>query len=175
MFKYFKKKYSEKELHIFRFLRKNRLMETLTDEELANFLPYLYLRTYRQNEVIYFTGDPSQAVYIVKAGIVSLNLDITEGFEKIMTLYPGKLFGDNAFLKGAKRISTAVVLTEGAELYVIPHANLLEIMNQHPPIRAKVMTAFSEISNEYTSNLFRTYKSSLGFFDLGTVYSNMKF
>lgn len=174
MFKFFKKKYTEEELLLFNFLRKNRLFEKLTDDELTHFTPYLYLRKYRQNEVAFFTGDPSHAVYIVKSGIVTLNLDIQEGFEKLMTLRSGKLFGDNAVLVGTKRIYTAIVMTEDAELYVIPKANLMEVMNDHWPIKAKIMTAFAETYNEYTNNLFKTYKSSLGFFDLNTVYTDLK-
>ncbi|MEQ8469775.1 MAG: cyclic nucleotide-binding domain-containing protein [Marinoscillum sp.] len=174
MFRFFKKKYSEEELLLFNFLRKNRLFEKLGDDELSHFTPYLYSRKYNQNEVAFFTGDPSQAIYIVKSGIVTLNLDIRDGFEKLMTLRSGKLFGDNAVLSGTKRIYTAIVMTEDAELYVIPKANLLEVMNDHPPIRAKIMTAFAETYNEYTNNLFKTYKSSLGFFDLNTVYTDLK-
>lgn len=174
MLKIFKKKYSPEEQKFFTFLRKNRLFEDLTDNELAQFTPYLYLRKYKANEVVFFTGDPSQAVYIIKSGIVSLNLDIGESFEKLMTMRSGKLFGDNALLSTTKRIYTAIVITDECELYVLPKANLTEVMNDHASIRAKLMTAFGEMYNEYMSNLFQTYKSSLGFFDLGTVYSDLK-
>lgn len=170
----FKRSYSEKELLLFNFLRKNRFFEKLSDDELIRFIPYLYLRKYKQNEVVFFTGDPSHAVYIVKNGMVSLNLDINDSFEKLMTLRSGKLFGDNAILLNTKRIYTAIVMTEEAELYVVPKVNLEEIMNDHPQIKAKMMTAFAEIYNEYTINLFKTYKSSLGFFDLNTVYSGIR-
>ncbi len=174
MLKIFKKSYSEQELLLFNFLRKNRLFEKLTDEELIRFQPYLYLRKYKENEVVFFTGDPSHAVYIVKNGIVTLNLEIKDGFEKLMTLRNGKLFGDNAILPNTKRIYTSVVITEEAELYVIPKVNITEIMNDHPVIKAKIMMAFAEMYNEYTTNLFRTYKSSLGFFDLNTVYRGVE-
>lgn len=173
MLKIFQKKYSEEDLLLFKFLRKNRLFEKLTNEELSYFVPYLYVRKYHENEVIFFTKDPSQAVYILKSGIVTLNLDMKDNFEKLMTLRSGKLFGDNAFIVGAKRLYTAIVITEEAEIYVIPKANLTEVMNDHPNVRAKIMTAFAEQYNEYTSNLFQTYKSSLGFFDLNTVYNDL--
>ena len=173
MFKFFKKSYSEKELHLFDFLRKSRLFEKLLDDELAHFTPFLYKREYHSNEVVFFTNDPSQAIYIIKSGIVTLNLELGEGFEKLMTLRSGRLFGDNAVLADTKRIYTAIVMTDDAELYVIPKANLNEIMDNHPAIRAKIMTAFGEIYDEYMANLFKTYKSSIGFFDLHKVYSNL--
>ncbi len=173
MLKFFKKKYSEEDLVLFNFLRKNRLFEKLSNRELSYFAPYLYLRKYHENEVVFFTRDPSQAVYILKSGIVTLNLELKDDFEKLMTLRSGRLFGDNAFISGTKRLYTAIVMTDEADIYVIPKANLMEVMNNHSEVRAKVMTAFSEQYNEYTSNLFQTYKSSLGFFDLNTVYNDL--
>jgi len=174
MLKIFQKKYSEEDLFLFNFLRKNRLFEKLSDDELSYLAPYLYLRKYHENEVVFFTGDPSNALYIIKSGLVALNLDVKNDFEKLETLRSGRLFGDNALLKETKRIYTAIVVTEEAELYVIPKANLMEVMNDHVEVKAKLMAAFAEMYNEYMTNLFKTYKSSLGFFDLGTVYTDMK-
>lgn len=173
MLRLFKKTYSGKELVLINFLRKNRLFEKLADDELVRFIPYLYLRKYKQNEVVFFTNDPSHAVYIVKTGIVTLNLDLKNGFEKLMALRQGKLFGDNAILPNTKRIYTAIVETEDAEIYVIPKVNIMEIMENHPEIKAQIMTAFAEMYNEYTTSLFKVYKSSLGFFDLNTVYTGL--
>lgn len=174
MLKFFKKKYSEEDLRMIHFLRRSRLFEKLTDEELALFIPFLYLRKYKESEVVFFSGDPSQAVYFVKSGIITLNIVIKNNFEKLMTLRSGRMFGDNAVLTDTKRLYTAIVKTEESQLYVLPKANLMEIMADHVEIRAKIMTAFAEIHNDYTSNLFKTYQSSLGFFDLSTVYAEMK-
>lgn len=174
MFKFFKKNYSEEDLKMFHFLRRSRLFQKLTDEELAYFTPFLYLRKYRESEVVFFSGDPSQALYFVKSGIVTLNIDIKNNFEKLLTLRSGRMFGDNAVLADTRRLYTAIVKTEECQLYVLPKANLMEIMADHTEIKAKIMTAFAEIHNDYTSILFRTYQSSLGFFDLSTVYAEMK-
>lgn len=171
MLKYFKKTYSEEEKELFDFLRKNPLMNGLTDEELEKFQPYLYTRTYNENEVAFFTGDPSHALYIVKKGVVSLNLEIKGEFEKLMILRNGGIFGDNAILEQTKRIYTAIVITNNTELLVIPKVNLGEIMEHHLNIKAKMMSAFAKMHDDYTQRLLDTYKDSRGFFDLNTVYS----
>lgn len=171
MFKYFKKAFKKEDLILFEFLRKNYLLESLSNADLEHFLPHVYLRTYKENEVIFFTGDPSQALYLVKSGIVTLNLEIKGEFEKLLTLRSGRVFGENAILKGTKRIYSAIVKTEEATLYVIPKVNLIEIMDSKPAIRGKIMTAFASNLNGFNARLFETYKSSLGFFDLSTVYS----
>jgi len=173
MLSFFQKKYSEEDLVLFNFLRRNRLFENLTDEELSYFKPHLYLRKYHSDEVVFFTGDPSNAVYIVKSGLITLNLELRGDFEKLETLRSGRLFGDNAVLSKTKRLYTAIAMTDQSEIYVIPKANLMEVMNSHVAVKAKIMLAFSELYNEYINNLFRTYKSSLGFFDLHTLYSGI--
>lgn len=171
MIKFFKKTYSDSEKQQFDFLRKNPILNNLADEELDKFTPYLYTRTYNENEVVFFTGDPSHALYIVKKGVVSLNLDMKGEFEKLMILRNGSSFGENAVLEKTKRIYSAIVLMESSELLVIPKVNLLEIMENNQIIKAKIMSAFAKMHNDYTNRLFETYKDSRGFFDLSIVYS----
>ncbi len=171
MLKFFKKSYSESDLELFKFLRKNPLMSSLTNEELEKFQPSIYLRVYGENEVVFFTGDPSHALYIVKKGVVSLNLEIKGEFEKLMILRNGFVFGDNSILDGARRIYSAIVHAAGTELYVIPKVNLKEVMEHDPIIKSKIMYSFANMYNGYTEKLFDTYKGSRGFFDLNTIYS----
>lgn len=170
MFNPFKKKYSEEELDLIAFLAQTRHFEKLTEEELALFLPSMYLRTYQQDEVVFFSGDPSHALYIVKRGSVSLSVDVNNKFEQLAEAHRGNIFGDNSLLDYSKRIYTTVVTSEKAQLYVIPQINLMEILQDHPDVRAKIMTVFAELYNEYTTQLFKVYKSHFGFFELSKVY-----
>lgn len=170
----FKKKYTDKELVLFRFLRKVKVFERLDNKELAVIIPFLYLRNYKQEEVVFFRNDPSNAFYIVKNGRVSLNIDIQDRFEVLTEVGPNQAFGDNSLLEKAKRIYTAIVMSEQAEIYVIPHVNLMEIFQDHPEIRGKIMTSLSELYNQYTKNIFRAYQSSFGFFNLSNAYSKEK-
>jgi CRP-like cAMP-binding protein len=172
VFKLFGKSFTEKELQLIQFLQKDKLFEKLTERELSYFLPYLHERQYMRDEVIFFAGDPSQALYIVKSGMVTLNIDIKDNFERLVTLRSGYAFGDNSLLVGTKRIYSAIVTTEIATVYMIPQINLHEIMDGHMRIRAKIMTSFCETYNGYTAQLFKAYRKSLGFFDLHEVYSS---
>lgn len=168
----FKKTYTLSELNIFRFLAKIKLFETLSHEEMAFFLPYLYSRTYKEGEAVFFRNDPSHALYIVKKGIITLNIDIKDKFEVLGTLKTGAAFGDNSLLRNTRRIYSAVTLSEMAELYVVPQVYVLEIFNHHPLIKAKMLNSLAELYNDYTVNLFKAYKSSFGFFNLGEAYLN---
>lgn len=166
----FKKTYTPQELYLIEFLSSVRMFERLAPEEMKLFLPYLYLRKYKENEVVFFRNDPSHAFYILKTGEVSLNIDIKDKFEVLTRITPGKGFGDNVLLKNTKRIYSAVVLSEDAEIYVIPQVNILEIFEENVHIQAKMLTSLAALYNGYTENLFKAYKSSSNFFNLAQVY-----
>lgn len=166
----FKKTFTVDEIKLFRFLGTIRHFNGLTDDELANFVPYLYLRDYKAREVVFFRDDPSHALYIVKKGVVALNFDIRDEFITLKTASRAQVFGDNSLIPSTKRIYTAVVETETAELYVVPQVNLFQIFSENPKIQAKMMANLSDLYNEYTVNLFKSYRSSFGFFDLRMVY-----
>lgn len=166
----FKKTYSHQELSLFRFLSEVKLFESLTNDEMMLFLPYLYLRNYKADEAVFFRNDPSNALYIIKHGRVGLNIDINERMEELTLLQSGDHFGDNALLENSRRIYNAVVTSEVAEIYVVPHVNIMSIFNQNDRIKAKMLNSLSELYNSYTVNLFKAYKSSFGFFNLGQAY-----
>jgi CRP/FNR family transcriptional regulator, cyclic AMP receptor protein len=168
----FKKSFSSEDVTLFKFLKGVKLFENLTYEELHAFLPYLYLRMYRVDEAVFFRNDPSNALYLIKTGRVTLSIDINERMEELTVLNTGDHFGDNTLLENTRRIYNAMVVSETAELYVIPHVNIISIFDHNPTIKAKMLESLSSLYNTYTMNLFKAYKSSFGFFNLGEAYLN---
>jgi CRP-like cAMP-binding protein len=166
----FAKRYSAKEKVLFRFLRQSKLFERLTDDELAEFVPFLNHRKYVKGEVIFFRNDPSQALYIIKAGEVMLNLDVQDKFEELIIIHKGESFGDNALLEGAKRNYNAICHSENCELYVLPQTNILTIFEENNDIKAKILHAFAYYYDQYLSNVFKAYRDTFAFFDLSEAY-----
>ncbi|MDW7694305.1 cyclic nucleotide-binding domain-containing protein [Flammeovirgaceae bacterium SG7u.111] len=166
----FKKTYSNDDKAMFRFLLKNVLFEKLEPGELAEFLPYIHERTYKKDEVIFFRGDPSQALYIIHEGEVGLNLDIEDNFEELVRLGSTQSFGENALLESKNRIYNAVCTSDKSNIYVIASTNIQEIFDRNVDVQAKIMTALAEYYNKYTVNLFRAYQESFGFFDMGRAF-----
>lgn len=166
----FRRTYSREELSMFTFLRDVKIFEKLTLEEMSLLIPFMYLRSYKSDEVIFFRGDPSHALYIVKSGEVALNIDVKDKFEELSRVYRNQAFGDNSLLEKTTRIFTSVVVSDSAQLYVLPQVNLLQIMGDNVMIRAKMMTSLAEIYNAYSANLVRSYRNHFGFFDLSLAY-----
>lgn len=166
----FKKTYSEKDLTLFKFLTQVKLFEKLTFAEMSHFVPYLYLRQYKRDEVVFFRGDPANALYIIKSGKVGLSLDVKDRTETLKVSRSGEAFGDNSLVDDSVRIYNAICESERAEIYVIPKVNMLEIFAGHQKIKGKMLMSLAEIYNHLTSNLFKAYRSSFGFFNLSQIF-----
>jgi len=166
----FKKSYTSKELNTFRFLSRIKLFERLNYKEMSYFLPYFYLREYNMNEVVFFRNDPANALYLVKSGKISINIDIDEEFELLNVVKSGGVFGESALLEEANRIYTSIIYSERAELYVLPKVNIHEIFDGHPQIRTKMIESLGELYYQHMMSLFKEYKSSLGLFNLSQIF-----
>jgi CRP-like cAMP-binding protein len=166
----FSRTFSEQELEVFQFLSQVSFFERLKNLEMARFLPAIQYRKYAREEVVFFRGDPSQALYVVSKGVIHLTLDVQDTFEVIKEARRGEAFGENSLLENATRIYTAIVNSDQAELMVIPHFAIQEVFDAHPAIKAKIMTSLAEYYNENNRRLFKSYKNSFGFFNLGEMF-----
>ncbi len=171
MFNPFKKTYSKEEKERINFLKGVQPFDLLSDDQLFIFLPYLYPRVYKKNEAVFFRKDPSQALYIVQEGSVSLNLDRDGEMEPLMNVGVSEAFGDNCFVRDSHRIYNAIVTSEDAQLFVLPQGNIMEVFDSKPKVKALVLESLLTRYNDYTSKIFSAYKASFGFFELKQAYS----
>jgi len=166
----FSRTFNTSELETFEFLSQVKFFEKLRNIEMSRFLPAIHERKYKKDEVVFFSGDPSQAIYIVKSGMVKLTIDIRDTFETVHEVRAREAFGENALLENQNRIYTAIVASEMAEFMIIPHYAIQEIFDNNSKIKAKMMTSLAEFYNENNRRLFKSYKSSFGFFNLSEMF-----
>ena len=172
MYNPFKKTYSEKDLELVNYLSKIYLFNNLSKEEIATFVPFIYERVYREQEIIFFRRDPSHALYILKEGKVQINIDIKDTFEKIVHIKPGIAFGESCLMKKKVRGANAVIVSHEALLYVIPQVNIFNIFESNVEIKAKMMETLANFYNDIHANMINSYQSSAGFFHLTDLYSD---
>lgn len=173
LFNPFRRVYSADELNTFRFLQKNQLFKALTHDELSYFLPFIYLREYRSEEVLFFRNDLAQALYLVKSGSVNISIEIRDNFEVLDTKRTYQYVGETCLFPNARRLVHAIIGNTNAELYVIPQANLVEILDRKPNIKAKMMDALATEYHFFMRDLFEAYRKNEGFLDLSVAYKNV--
>ena len=166
----FKRSYTASEIVRLDFFRKVSIFEDLNDSEMYLFLPYFHERSYEQNEAVFFRGDPSRALYIVKSGTISLAIDYQDDLEELTKISGVSSMGESCMLENTHRLLNAIVHSERAEMLVLPQLNILEIFENNYQIKAKMFSTLSKIYHQYNYNLFEAYRNSLGFFHLPLVY-----
>lgn len=166
----FKKTYTPREQNLFVFLSKIPLFSELNYKQLSLFLPHMHERKFEQNEVVFFRNDPSHALYILKDGEVSLNIDLDDEFEQLTTVKSGTALGESCLLNDTTRLLNAFVSSETATFYVIPQDNIFNIFEGNLKVKAKMLESLAKIYNQYNANLYKAYKSSMGFFNLSQLY-----
>lgn len=170
----FKKTFASRELEKLQYFSKIGIFQDLSYDEISLFLPYIHERRYSKDEVVFFRGDPSLALYIIKSGIVSLSLDYQDDLEELTKVGQGTTIGESCMLANTKRLLNAIVFSGSSEMYVIPQLNILEIFENNISIKCKMMESMSKIYHDYNENLFEAYRKSLGFFHLPMVYEHKK-
>lgn len=170
---FFNRKFSVEETNLLQFLSKVRLFQNLSETQKLSFLPYLHLRNYKQSEVVFFRNDPSQALYLIKEGKVSLELDIEERFESVIQLETFASFGHNSILPKTKRIFNAFVTSPLCQIYVLPQVNISDVFKRSPEIKAQVLENLSYIYNQNLYDLCKIYREKRGFFELAEMFTNV--
>ncbi|MDI9356254.1 MAG: cyclic nucleotide-binding domain-containing protein [Chitinophagaceae bacterium] len=159
------------EKNIISLIQSTTLFRYLTKEEILTIIPHLYVRNYVKNEVVYFRTDPSKALYIIKKGTVAMKIDVNEHLLEVMQIKDGQLFGENTILKNAKRLLSAVVVSENAEIYAIPYLKLQEVFQRHGSIKIKVINAFAEKYNERISQTIHIFeKKKIDISDIASIF-----
>ncbi len=98
---------------------------------------------YKANSIVYFRGDTSEKVYILKSGKVSLNYnDIETGQEMHDLIQTGEFFGVKSALGKYPREETAVVLTNATMIaFSVPEFEQIALQNTR--IIMKMLKVFS--------------------------------
>ncbi|MFO0844018.1 MAG: cyclic nucleotide-binding domain-containing protein [Gemmataceae bacterium] len=137
------------------------IFRELTPDQIAEVRAGVRLRRFKEGEVIFAKGDPSDAFYIVRRGVVKVLLDHgrVTGSENILTyLTQGDFFGEIGVIENQPRSATCVAYVhprpegdgadaqgdkwrreeERVELVEVPAALLHQLCANHPPVKRKV-------------------------------------
>jgi CRP/FNR family transcriptional regulator, cyclic AMP receptor protein len=114
------------------------LFSDLTPKELRILEHVVHLRSYQPEETVFAEDEPGAGVYVVRSGKVDILLKHENQSSTLLAeLEAGDFFGEMALLGDSTRSATAVA-REPSELIGFFHPDLLEIINLHPVMGAKI-------------------------------------
>jgi CRP/FNR family cyclic AMP-dependent transcriptional regulator len=113
-----------------------------------------------KGQFIFFQADPSEKVYLVRSGLVSIVLESPDGREMVINeMRPGDSFGEVGVLTGQPRSASAIVRKEGI-LLELPRQAFLTILSAEPSLARRIL--------DITANRLRSSserESALAFLD----------
>ena len=114
------------------------LFHDLTPKELRILEHLVHVRTYQPEETVFAENEPGAGVYVIRSGRVDILLKHENQSSTLLAeLEPGDFFGEMALLGDSARSATAIA-REQSELIGFFHPDLLEIINLHPGMGAKI-------------------------------------
>src|SRR5215212_7173754 len=106
------------------------------------------------DQVLFQTGEPGDALYVVRSGEIELYIKDTAGQKIVLNVVrPGEMFGELSLLDSGPRSATATALME-TELLVLDRDDLL-LLFQKKPDAALLLAAMSGMTRK-ADELLRT-------------------
>jgi CRP/FNR family transcriptional regulator, cyclic AMP receptor protein len=119
-------------------LQKIPLFQDLTAKELKILERLVHIRTYRPGEPVFVETEPGAGMYVIRHGRVDIVLNHrSDNPLTLAELEAGDFFGEMALLGDTSRSATAVA-REQSELIGFFHPDLIEVVNVHPAMGAKI-------------------------------------
>jgi CRP-like cAMP-binding protein len=131
----FRKKRKDTLGEILRFIP---LFRELAPKELKILERVVHIRTYKPGEPVFLETEPGAGMYVIRSG----RIDIVANYEAehpliLSEMEAGDFFGEMALLGDTSRSATAVA-RDRSELIGFFHSDLVEIINVHPEMGAKI-------------------------------------
>lgn len=116
------------------YLNRFRLLDALTDAQKRSIDQMTRMLEVERGARIYLPGDPSDQIYLLKAGAVKISAPGAGGQETILAfLHPGDIFGELAIVDDAPRDHVAAA-HEDTVLCAIDRNMVLQLAQQAPAL-----------------------------------------
>ncbi|MFQ5779482.1 MAG: Crp/Fnr family transcriptional regulator [Nitrospiria bacterium] len=114
------------------YLKKIRLFEEMTSEEMGELDRVTRMESVKKKTPIFFPGDPSQQVYLLKEGRVKISRVSEDGREvTIALLEPGEIFGVLEILDDSPRDTLAEALDD-SQICIVNKGLFLSMVRKKP-------------------------------------------
>jgi CRP/FNR family cyclic AMP-dependent transcriptional regulator len=127
-----------------RGLADSAIFSDLEDADLESLLKGAATLRVEAGETVFRRGDPGDSVLFIRSGSVAVQADRAQrGSVPVNVLEAGEIFGEIAVIEGTTRSAT-VTASEACELLVIPQADFLALLVNHPGLGIRMLGAVAE-------------------------------
>lgn len=124
--------------HRVAILSETPMFAGLSTRALRRLAAMLFEKAYAPGDVVFFTGDPAQALFVVLDGSVEILIPVPGGEDRVASCGPGTVFGELALINDLPRSATARA-TAPTQLLILYHADFEELLKRHRRVAVVVM------------------------------------
>lgn len=140
---------------ILRGLNQTAIFKNLPDDVLIKLSKKAGIEVYRADEVIVWEGDPSDRLFIIINGIVTVKRIIPNKSDKIFAyLLPGSSFGEVGILENKSRSATVAALTD-VEVLIFDRDYFLKILHEYPTVAIELAKLLGHYLTESNKRITR--------------------
>jgi CRP-like cAMP-binding protein len=161
------------------FLKNTEIFARLSAEELKVILDRGRVETYTPGSTIFRIGDPSDAIHIIKSGVVEICRAKGDREKIIVVAYLGESdpIGEMAIMTGSARASTGRVPQE-AEILRIEKSDFMDLLNQIPELSISLLAILSKrlengLRKQRAAARYQHLSGNLQYFDLPTIVQTL--
>ncbi len=136
-------------------LNKTTIFKNLPDKVLLRLSKKAELEVYNPKDIIVKEGDPSNRLFIIINGIVTVKKVMTDRQDKIFAyLLPGSTFGEVGILENKTRSATVEAMTD-VEVLVFDREYFIDILHRHPGVAIELAKLLGYYLTESNKRLAR--------------------
>ena len=161
------------------FLKKSEIFGRLSTEELKIILDSGRIKTYTPGSTIFRIGNPSDAIYVIKSGVVEICRSKGDREKMAVVTYLGESdpIGEMAIMTGSSRASLARV-PQKAEILRIEKGAFMDLLNQIPELSINLLAILSKrledgIRKQRAAARYQHLSGNLEYFDLPTIIQTL--
>jgi CRP-like cAMP-binding protein len=161
------------------FLKKSEIFGRLSPEELKVVLDSGRIETHAPGSTIFRIGDPSDAIYVVRSGVVEICRAKGDREKMVVVAYLGESdpIGEMAIMTGSSRASLARV-PQRAEILKIEKRVFMDLLNRIPELSISLLSILSKrledgLRKQRVAARHQHLAGNLKFFDLPTIIQTL--
>ena len=142
------------------FMKDMALFNDLSESSLLTLARAGKFFQVKKGQAVFYQSDPSEKVYLLQSGLVSIVLESPDGREMVINeMHAGDIFGELGLLTRQPRSTSAIARTE-SEMLALPRQAFLGVLETEPGLARRIL--------ELTANRLRgssERESALAFLD----------
>ena len=123
-------------------LEKTRVFSGLGPEVLAALRQAMQTRLLAADDFIYKEGEPSESIFVIRSGLVSILRETEQGTLELESRGPGDVVGESALIEVAPRYATAKCKTD-TRVFELSRKQFFAVMTAYPQVAQHVLGVLS--------------------------------